>query len=96
MIWIPVEIILEIFRAVQALIERYGFTANGVLSKRRDQTYYNNLLAFALSSKEWTDIAQEELFRICYFEESRHDESLPGRSEGEREAQRILSYCHVA
>ena len=28
-----------------------------------DQEYYNNLLAFALSSKEWTAIAQAELFR---------------------------------
>jgi hypothetical protein len=30
---------------------------------RLDQEYYDNLLAFALSSKEWTAIAQAELFR---------------------------------
>jgi hypothetical protein len=48
MIWIPVEIILEIFRAV-----RTG----------SDQVYYKNLRAFALSNKEWTAIAQAELFR---------------------------------
>jgi hypothetical protein len=30
---------------------------------RLNQEYYNNLLAFALSSKEWTAIAQAELFR---------------------------------
>jgi hypothetical protein len=55
MIWIPVEIILEIFRAVQKLIE-----AGGAWEL---QEYHDNLLAFALSNKEWTAIAQAELFR---------------------------------
>jgi hypothetical protein len=51
MIWIPEEIILETFRAVQSA--RTGF----------DQEYNDNLLAFALSNREWTGIAQAELFR---------------------------------
>jgi hypothetical protein len=61
--WLPVELIIEIFRAVQKLIGRYDFKRDWLLSMRLDQEYYNNLLAFALSSKEWTAIAQSELFR---------------------------------
>ncbi len=63
MIWLPVELILEIFRAVQKLIGRYDFKREWLLSMKFEQEYYNNLLAFALSSKEWTAIAQAELFR---------------------------------
>jgi hypothetical protein len=63
MIWIPVELILEIFRAVQKLIGRYDFKQNCYTSMMLDQEYHNNLLAFALSCKEWTAIAQSELFR---------------------------------
>jgi hypothetical protein len=36
---------------------------SGEASIRLDQEYCNNLLAFALSNKEWTAIAQAELFR---------------------------------
>jgi hypothetical protein len=63
MIWIPVELILEIFRAVQKLIGRKEWIRWGNASTELDQEYCNNLLAFALSSKEWTAIAQAELFR---------------------------------
>jgi hypothetical protein len=63
MIWIPVELILEIFRQVQKLIGRCDFQLDYRQSMLRDQEYNNNLLAFALSSKEWTAIAQAELFR---------------------------------
>jgi hypothetical protein len=63
MIWIPVELILEIFRQVQKLIGRCDFKLNCWESMRLDQEYYINLLAFALSSKDWTATAQAELFR---------------------------------
>ncbi len=45
------------------MIGRYDFKLNHVQSMRDDREYYDNLLAFALSSKEWTAIAQAELFR---------------------------------
>jgi hypothetical protein len=61
--WLPVELIIEIFRAVQKLIGRKDFNWVGDESMALDQEYYNNLLVFALSSKEWTAIAQAELFR---------------------------------
>jgi hypothetical protein len=61
--WLPVELIIEIFRAVQKLIGRFEFKLRYRLSMRLDQEYHNNLLAFALSSKEWTAIAQAELFK---------------------------------
>jgi hypothetical protein len=61
--WLPVELILEIFRRVKKLIGRYDFKLNYRESMEQDQEYYNNLLAFASSSKEWTAIAQAELFR---------------------------------
>jgi hypothetical protein len=61
--WLPIELILEIFRRVQKLIGRFDFKLNYVLSMGHDQEYYNNFLAFALSSKEWTAIAQAELFK---------------------------------
>jgi hypothetical protein len=61
--WLPVELIIEIFRAVQELIGREEFIRWGSESLRLDQEYYNNVLAFALSSKEWTAIAQAELFK---------------------------------
>jgi hypothetical protein len=61
--WLPVELIIEIFRRVQKLIGRKDFHRAGDGSMELDQEYYNNLLAFALSSKEWTAIAQAELFR---------------------------------
>jgi hypothetical protein len=63
MIWLPVELILEILRAVQKLIGRCDFKLSCLESMRLEREYYNNLLAFALSSKEWTAIAQAELFR---------------------------------
>jgi hypothetical protein len=61
--WLPVELILEIFRKVQNLIGRYDFKLDSWKSMQLDQEYHNNLLAFALSSKEWTAIAQAELFK---------------------------------
>jgi hypothetical protein len=61
--WLPVELIIEIFRRVQKLIGRCDFKQDCWESMRLDQEYCNNLLAFALSSKEWTTIAQAELFR---------------------------------
>jgi hypothetical protein len=61
--WLPVELIIEIFRAVQKLIGRCDFKLNQYSSMRDAREYYNNLLAFALSSKDWTTIAQAELFR---------------------------------
>ena len=61
--WLPVELIIEIFRRVQKLIGRYDFKLHHLLSMRHDREYYDNLLAFALSRKEWTAIAQAELFR---------------------------------
>jgi hypothetical protein len=61
--WLPIELIIEIFRRVQKLIGRYDFKLECWKSMQLDQEYYNNLLAFALSSKEWTAIAQAELFR---------------------------------
>jgi hypothetical protein len=51
--WLPVELIIEIFRAVRPV---------------SDQGYYNNLRKFALSNKEWTAIAQAELFRNVILE----------------------------
>jgi hypothetical protein len=64
--WLPVELIIEIFRAVQKLIERYGFKPGSYESTLRHQEYYNNVLAFALSSKDWTAIAQAELFKNLF------------------------------
>jgi hypothetical protein len=61
--WLPVELIIEIFRRVQKLIGRFDFKLTHVQSMMSAREYYNNLLAFALSSKEWTAIAQAELFR---------------------------------
>jgi hypothetical protein len=61
--WLPAELILEIFRRVRALIGRYDFKLEPGTSMRLERGYYNNLLAFALSSKEWTAIAQSELFK---------------------------------
>jgi hypothetical protein len=61
--WLPVELIIEIFRRVRALIGRYDFKREPGTSMRLERGYYNNLLAFALSIKEWTPIAQSELFR---------------------------------
>jgi hypothetical protein len=61
--WLPVELIIEIFRRVQQLIGRCDFKRDFYQSMRLEQEYHNNLLAFALSSKEWTAIAQGELFR---------------------------------
>jgi hypothetical protein len=75
MIWIPVELILEIFRAVQKLIGRKELIRWGNASTELDQEYCNNLLAFALSSKEWTAIAQAELFRTVILK----DRSKMGR-----------------
>jgi hypothetical protein len=68
MIWLPVELILEIFRAVQKLIGRCDFKLSYLESMRLEREYYNNLLAFALSNKEWTAIAQAELFRHIILE----------------------------
>jgi hypothetical protein len=45
------------------LIGRKDFELNGWTSMKLHQEYHNNLLAFALSSREWTAIAQAELFR---------------------------------
>jgi hypothetical protein len=61
--WLPVELIIEIFRRVQKLIGRTDFKLECWESMQLDQEYHNNLLAFALCSKEWTAIAQAELFR---------------------------------
>jgi hypothetical protein len=61
--WLPVELIIEIFRRVQELIGRCDFKLNYYQSMKLDQEFYDNLLAFALSSKEWTAIAQAELFK---------------------------------
>jgi hypothetical protein len=61
--WLPVELIIEIFRRVQKLIGRTDFKLECWESMQLDQEYYDNLLAFALSAKEWTAVAQAELFR---------------------------------
>jgi hypothetical protein len=61
--WLPVELIIEIFTSVQELIGRWEFKLDCYDSMKLHQDYCNNLLAFALSSKEWTAIAQAELFR---------------------------------
>jgi hypothetical protein len=61
--WLPVELVIEIFRRVQKLIGRWDFKLNCRESMKLERQCYNNLLAFALSSKEWTAIAQAELFR---------------------------------
>jgi hypothetical protein len=61
--WLPAELIIEIFRRVQKLIGRVDFNQAPWDSLKLDQEYYDNLLAFALSAKEWTAIAQAELFR---------------------------------
>jgi hypothetical protein len=63
MIWIPVELILEIFRAVQKLIGRDEFKLRPRSSMLLDQGYYDNLVKYALTCKEWTPIAQSELFK---------------------------------
>jgi hypothetical protein len=62
-LWLPVELILEILRTVQKLIGGCDFKLDCWESMKLHQEYYNNLRAFALSSKEWTAIAQAELFR---------------------------------
>jgi hypothetical protein len=61
--WLPVELIIEIFRAVQKLIGQYDFELDWNQSMKLDKEYHDDLLAFALSSKEWTAIAQAELFK---------------------------------
>jgi hypothetical protein len=61
MIWIPIELILEIFS--QKLIGRCDFRICSFESMRLDQAYNNNLLNFALTCKEWSAIAQSELFK---------------------------------
>ncbi len=61
--WLPAELIIEIFRRVQKLIGRREFSQAGDVSMELDQEYYDNLVAFALGMKEWTAIAQAELFR---------------------------------
>ncbi len=61
--WLPVELIIEIFRRVQKLIGRKDFSQAPYDSMKLDQEYTKDLLAFASSSKEWTAIAQAELFR---------------------------------
>jgi hypothetical protein len=80
--WLPVELIIEIFRRVQKLIGRKDFYWAGDASMALDQEYCNNLLAFALSTKEWTAIAQAELFRHIILKNrskmSRFMESLRG------------------
>jgi hypothetical protein len=65
--WLPVELIIEIFRAVQKLIE-FSQAAQTSITRNQDQEYNDNLLAFALSSREWTVIAQAELFRTVILE----------------------------
>jgi hypothetical protein len=58
--WLPFELIIEVFRRVQKSIE---FSQAAQSSITLNQEYNDNLLAFALSSREWTAIAQAELFR---------------------------------
>jgi hypothetical protein len=95
MIWIPVELILEIFRQVQKLIGRCDFKLDCYKSMRLDQEYHNNLLAFALSSKEWTAIAQAELFRNIILRNrsktGRFLELVRGRKERSSHAESSLS-----
>jgi hypothetical protein len=61
--WLPVELIIEIFRRVQGLLGRKDFSQAPCDSMNLDQEYCNNLQAFALSTIEWTAIAQAELLR---------------------------------
>jgi hypothetical protein len=82
--WLPVELIIEIFRAVQKLIgagEAWGL-----------QEYYNNLLAFALSSKEWTAIAQAELFRRIIL---RNRSMMTRFLEALRGSEKLRGFCHA-
>jgi hypothetical protein len=82
--WLPVELIIEIFRAVQKLIK--GGEAWGV------QVYYNNLRAFALSNKEWTAIAQAELFRTVILE----NRSKTSRFlEAVRGSEKLREFCRA-
>jgi hypothetical protein len=63
MIGIPVELTLGIFRQVQKLIGRHEFELAPAQSLFLDQEYNDNLLQYALACKEWTAIAQSELFK---------------------------------
>jgi hypothetical protein len=69
--WLPAELIIEIFRRVQKLIGRREFSQAGDVSMELDQEYYDNLVAFALGMKEWTAIAQAELFRTIILKNRR-------------------------
>jgi hypothetical protein len=90
--WLPVELIIEIFRSVQILIGRMDFSQGAYTSMKLDRAYNNNLLAFALSSKEWTAIAQAELFRTVTLK----DRSKMGRFlEAVRGSEKLNGLCRA-
>jgi hypothetical protein len=90
--WLPVELIIEIFRAVQKLIGRAEFSQRVYTSMKLDREYTKNLLAFASSSKEWTAIAQAELFRTVTLK----DRSKMGRFlEAVRGSEKLNGFCRA-
>ena len=90
--WLPVELIIEISRRVQELSGLKDFNMWS-MSMKLDQEYYNNLLAFALSSKEWTEIAQAELFRnIILKDRIKMNRFL----EAVRGSEKLNGFCHDA
>jgi hypothetical protein len=62
MIWIPPELILQMYREVNLALGQRDFRINALAAMNLDQEYYRNLLAYALIGREWTAIAQAELF----------------------------------
>jgi hypothetical protein len=58
-----------------------------------DQEYNNNLLAFALSSKEWTSIAQAELFRTIIL---KNRSKMSRFLEAVRGSEKLNGFCHAA
>ena len=58
-----------------------------------DQEYYNNLLAFALSSREWTEIVQAELFRHIIL---KNRSKMSRLLEAVRGSEKLNGFCHAA
>jgi hypothetical protein len=90
---LPVELIFSIFRDVRRLIGQRDFKHDAWGSMKAADEYMENLLAFALTYREWTTVAQSELLKNMILSGKPQAERLIGILKG---SEALREYARAA
>jgi hypothetical protein len=96
MLSLPVELRLPIIHHIRDSIPTPLFEDDAFGSIRAIQDFYKVLIALSLYHREWTTIAQSELFRNLYIRRERKMKSLLDLLHGSEESREYMKHSHSA